>query len=107
MCIRDSLEAALAEREAKLVSDRTKAALAAAKARGRVLGANGRVLAEQHKADALVRVAPVADRLRALRADGLSLRRIADTLNGEGIPSPGGASWGAVNVQRSLARIST
>ena len=101
------LEAALAEREAKLVSDRTKAALAAAKARGRVLGANGRVLAEQHKADALVRVAPVADRLRALRADGLSLRRIADTLNGEGIPSPGGASWGAVNVQRSLARIST
>lgn len=99
------LEAALAEREAKLVSDRTKAALAAAKARGRVLGANGRVLAEQHKADALVRVAPVADRLRALRADGLSLRRIADTLNGEGVPSPGGASWGAVNVQRSLARI--
>jgi len=99
------LEAALAEREAKLVSDRTKAALAAAKARGRVLGANGRVLAEQHKADALVRVAPVADRLRALRADGLSLRRIADTLNGEGIPSPGGASWGAVNVQRALARV--
>ena len=99
------LEAALAEREAKMVSDRTKAALAAAKARGQVLGANGRVLAEQHKADALVRVAPVADRLRALRADGLSLRRIADTLNGEGIPSPGGASWGAVNVQRALARV--
>jgi DNA invertase Pin-like site-specific DNA recombinase len=99
------LEAALAEREAKMVSDRTKAALAAAKARGQVLGANGRVLAEQHKADALVRIAPVADRLRALRADGLSLRRIADTLNGEGIPSPGGVSWGAVNVQRALARI--
>lgn len=100
------LEAALAEREAKLVSDRTKAALAAAKARGRVLGANGRVLAAQHKADALARVAPVAGRLRALRADGLSLRRIADTLNSEGIPSPGGASWGAVNVQRALARVS-
>jgi DNA invertase Pin-like site-specific DNA recombinase len=99
--------AAVAEHERETISDRTKAALAAAKARGQVLGANGRVLAEQHKADALVRVAPVADRLRALRADGLSLRRIADTLNGEGIPSPGGASWGAVNVQRSLARIST
>lgn len=99
--------AAVAEHEREMISDRTKAALAAAKAQGRVLGANGRVLAEQHKADALVRVAPVADRLRALRADGLSLRRIADTLNGEGIPSPGGASWGAVNVQRSLARIST
>lgn len=99
------LEAALAEREAKMVSDRTKAALAAAKARGQVLGANGRVLAEKHKADALARIAPVADRLRALRADGLSLRRIADTLNREGIPSPGGASWGAVNVQRALARV--
>lgn len=100
------LEAALAEREAKMVSDRTKAALAAAKARGQVLGANGRVLAEQHKADALVRIAPVADRLRALRADGLSLRRIAETLNREGITSPGGVSWGAVNVQRALARVS-
>ncbi len=99
------LEAALAEREAKLVSDRTKAALAAAKARGRVLGSNGRVLAEKHKADALARIAPVADRLRALRADGLSLRRIADTLNREGIPSPGGVAWGAVNVQRALARV--
>jgi DNA invertase Pin-like site-specific DNA recombinase len=99
--------AVMAEREARVIAERTKAALAAAKAKGTLLGANGRVLAEQHKADALVRVAPVADRLRALRADGLSLRRIADTLNGEGIPSPGGASWGAVNVQRSLARIST
>jgi DNA invertase Pin-like site-specific DNA recombinase len=97
--------AAVAEHEREMISDRTKAALAAAKAQGRVLGANGRVLAEQHKADALVRVAPVADRLRALRAGGLSLRRIADTLNGEGIPSPGGASWGAVNVQRALARV--
>jgi DNA invertase Pin-like site-specific DNA recombinase len=99
--------AVMAEREVRVIRERTKAALAVAKAKGTLLGANGRVLAEQHKADALVRVAPVADRLRALRADGLSLRRIADTLNGEGIPSPGGASWGAVNVQRSLARIST
>ena len=97
--------AAVAEHEREMISERTKAALAAAKARGRMLGANGRVLAEQHKADALARIAPVADRLRALRADGLSLRRIADTLNGEGITSPGGASWGAVNVQRALARI--
>jgi DNA invertase Pin-like site-specific DNA recombinase len=88
-----------------MISERTKAALAAAKARGQVLGANGRVLAEQHKADALVRVAPVADRLRALRAEGLSLRKIADRLNGDGIPSPGGVSWGAVNVQRALARV--
>jgi DNA invertase Pin-like site-specific DNA recombinase len=97
--------AAVADHERVMISERTKAALAAAKARGQVLGANGRVLAEQHKADALVRVAPVADRLRALRAEGLSLRKIADRLNGDGIPSPGGVSWGAVNVQRALARV--
>lgn len=88
-----------------MISQRTKAALAAAKARGTVLGANGRTLAARHKAEALDRVAPIAGRLRALRAEGLSLRKIADRLNGEGIPSPGGASWGAVNVQRTLARI--
>ena len=72
------LEAALAEREARLISDRTKAALAVAKAQGKALGTNGRALAAKHKAEAL---------------------------NADSIPSPGGAAWGAVNVQRSLERI--
>ena len=99
------LEAALAEREAKMISDRTKAALAAAKARGQVLGANGRILADQNKAEAVDRLAPIAARLRAFKAEGLTLRRIADTLNADGIASPGGASWHPGNVQRALARI--
>ena len=99
------LEAALAEREAKMISDRTRAALAAAKARGQVLGANGRILAERNKAEAVDRLAPVVDRLRDLKAAGFTLRRIADTLNADGIPSPGGASWHPGNVQRALGRI--
>jgi DNA invertase Pin-like site-specific DNA recombinase len=97
--------AAVAEHERDMISQRTKAALAAAKARGRVLGANGRVLADQNKAEAVDRLAPIADRLRAFKAEGLTLRRIAETLNADGIASPGGASWHPGNVQRALARL--
>ena len=97
--------AAVAEHERDMISQRTKAALAAAKARGRVLGANGRILADQNKAEAVDRLAPIAERLRAFKAEGLTLRRIADALNADGIASPGGASWHPGNVQRALARI--
>lgn len=99
------LEAALAEREARVISERTKAALAAAKRRGVVLGANGRTLAVRNRAEAVERVAPMAGRLTALRGKGLSLRGIADTLNDEGVSSPGGGVWYPANVQRALGRI--
>ena len=98
--------AAVAEHEREMISQRTKAALAAAKARGRVLGVNGRVLADQNKAEAADRLAPIAERLRGFKAEGLTLRRIADALNADGIASPGGASWHPGNVQRALARVS-
>lgn len=100
------LEAALAEREARVISERTKAALAAAKRRGVVLGANGKTLAVRNRAEAAERVAPMAGRLKALRGEGLSLRRIATTLNDEGVSSPGGGAWYPANVRRALERVS-
>jgi DNA invertase Pin-like site-specific DNA recombinase len=101
------LEAALAEREARVISERTKAALAAAKRRGVVLGANGRTLAVRNRAEAVERVAPMAGRLTALRGEGLSLRRIASTLNAEGVSPPGasGGIWHPATVQRALERV--
>lgn len=97
--------AAVAEHEREMISQRTRAALAAAKAQGRVLGANGAVLAEKNKAEAVERLEPVADRLRALKAAGLSVRRIAATLNDEGISSPAGGTWHVANVHRALVRL--
>jgi DNA invertase Pin-like site-specific DNA recombinase len=100
--------AVMAEREGRAISERTKAALAAAKRRGVVLGANGRALAVRNRAEAVERVAPMAGRLRALRGEGLSLRRIASTLNAEGVSPPGtsGGLWHPATVQRALERVS-
>lgn len=96
--------AAVAEAERDAISERTKAALQAAKARGVVLGANGRRLAERYRAEAAERVVPIAAELAALRAQGLTVRAIADALNARGIPSPGGAEWKPGNVHRALKR---
>jgi DNA invertase Pin-like site-specific DNA recombinase len=100
--------AAVAELEAGMISERTKAALAAAKRRGVVLGANGRALAVRNRAEAVARIAPMAGRLTALRGEGLSLRRIASTLNAEGVSPPGaiGGVWHPATVQRALERVS-
>ncbi len=97
--------AVMAEREARVISERTKAALAAAKARGTVLGAHGRVLAAQNKADAIGRLEPIAERLRAMKAAGLSVRQVVSTLNAEGVASPGGGQWHVANVHRAMQRL--
>lgn len=97
--------AALAEKERRLIADRTRVALAAAKARGRVLGANGRALADRYKAEAQERLQPVGRRVSALRGEGLSVRKIADTLNADGVASPTGSPWTGVAVHRALKRL--
>jgi DNA invertase Pin-like site-specific DNA recombinase len=98
-----------AEEEARMISERTKAALAAAKARGARLGAYGAIqgprLAEANKAAALARLEPIADQLRAMKAEGLSVRGIAGKLNADGIASPGGGRWTASNMFKALARL--
>lgn len=99
------LLAAFAEHEREAISERTKAALAAAKARGVQLGANGRRLAERHKqaADAFAR--EVGESLSVLEQQGLSLAGIARSLNERGVPTVKGGRWHPQTVQRILQRI--
>ncbi len=99
------LFAALAEKEAEVISQRTKAALAAAKARGTVLGRNGRKLAKKNKTEARARLKPIAGRLTAMRDDGKSIRQMVAELNEDGIPSPGGGKWHTTSLHRALHRL--
>ena len=111
-----TLLAAVAELEAGLISQRTKSALAAAKARGVRLGnpalkpgtrdmaiaANAvrTGYADAHAVD----VAPFIGSARA--AGAMSLRAIADSLTARGVRTPmGGERWTATQVSRVLARI--
>ncbi len=110
------IRAAVAEDEARKISERTKAALAAAKARGVVLGGNrgARLTAEQSAMGRNVLVeranqhaADVAETVKGLQAAGVtSLAGIAAALNERGIPTASGrGTWQAVQVSRVLARI--
>jgi DNA invertase Pin-like site-specific DNA recombinase len=124
--------AMVAEEERRMISVRTKAALAAAKARGtklggrrrKVIGVNerGRKIygdvvrgsadaiakaqaAVQQRADA--RASDIAPTIKALQAAGAtSLRAIAAGLNAQGIPTAkGNGTWSAVQVARVLERM--
>lgn len=99
--------AAVAEHEREMISQRTKAALAAAKARGKRLGTYSDVLSVQNKADAVVRLTHIGPTLLTLRKGGMSTRKIAAHLNAEGIASPGGGAWHKTSVERAIGRLST
>lgn len=106
--------AAMAEYEAQAISARTKAALAAAKARGVRLGGHRwniqSVALKGNAAGVRVRVAKARKRasdllpvIQSIREEGsTSLRQIAAILNDRGIKAPRGGSWSAVQVQRIL-----
>jgi DNA invertase Pin-like site-specific DNA recombinase len=108
--------ASVAELEAGFISDRTKKALAAAKARGKKLGGNrGSVISpEAQKAGAramatrsLERASDLKPTIEELRRSGITtLSAIAEALTAKGIPTArGGSVWSAVQVSRVLARI--
>ena len=94
--------AALAEQERRMISQRTIAGLAAAKARGRKLGSSVGKLAAENAADA-------AARDEALRPTGsmagLSSRAIAPALTEQGIEPPRGGAWSHQTVLRMMARL--
>jgi DNA invertase Pin-like site-specific DNA recombinase len=101
------------EQEAEAISKRTKAALAAAKARGTQLGGR-RVSRERwveislnasavRTADADKRAAALLPVIESIRAGGAkSLRQIAAGLNERNIAARRGGDWSAVQVKRIL-----
>lgn len=96
--------AAFAEHERELISKRTRDALAAAKARGVLLGKNGSVLAQKHRQEALERDEQYLPIIMELHPGKNSLRRIAAYLNSEDIAAPNGGYWYASSVRNILAR---
>jgi len=100
------LYAALAEKERAMISQRTKAALQAAKARGVVLGKHGReVLAPANREAANNRAAKLAGIVRPKLKAGKSLRTIAVELQAEGVPTARGGKWHLASVQRLVRRL--
>jgi DNA invertase Pin-like site-specific DNA recombinase len=113
--------AAVAENEARMISERTRAALAAYKARGGKLGASlpqcrnltdaARAkgvarAAAAHKAHADKAYTDIAGWMAELRREGRTLAKIAEQLNVEGHTTRRGAAWNPVQVARVLARAS-
>jgi DNA invertase Pin-like site-specific DNA recombinase len=108
--------AVVAQAERKMISARTKAALAAAKARGRVLGRpenlkNQEAGRERGRAQRTRTAGERAADLRPIIADlqasgAKSLRQIAAGLNQRGIPAARSGAWSAVQVKRVLVRVS-
>ena len=99
------LLAAFAEHEREQISQRTKAALAAAKVRGIRLGRNGADrLAPAYRADAVERARQLAPLLTELKGAGMSARQMAVELTVRGILTLTGARWHAQTVLRNSAR---
>jgi DNA invertase Pin-like site-specific DNA recombinase len=113
------MKAAMAEEERRKISERTKAALAAYKARGGLMGsarpdshklsggANPKAAeraGEVSKANADAAYLDIADMVAQLREEGLSLAAIAQRLNDDGFTTRTGKAWNKVQVGRVLKR---
>jgi DNA invertase Pin-like site-specific DNA recombinase len=105
------IHAVMAEHERDQISARTKAALAAAKARGVKLGVTGlanlrpNLEARQEAAKRFAeRMKPIFE---GFELRGLSQRQMVAELNALGIKTPRGGAWRLKQVQRVLKRASS
>lgn len=103
------MHAVMSEYERDQISARTKAALAAAKARGVRLGVRGaenlRPNIEARRAAADEFAERLSGIVRGMVSRGLTHRAMAAELNAVGVRTPQGGSWSHGQVQRLLARI--
>jgi DNA invertase Pin-like site-specific DNA recombinase len=113
------IRACVAEEEARAISARTKAALQAAKARGKLLGAANpacRKLTQENRQKGAQTSARRKQKLASeanaeatvtvtqLRAGGMSLPKIAAELDARGITTRTGKAWNPMGVLRLLRR---
>ena len=96
----------VAELEAGLISERTKAALKAAKARGVKPGRHGaEVLAPKYRKEARQRAKQLEPIIRELQDKGYSRNRIAAELNRRKVPTPRRGHWDHSSVRNVLNRL--
>lgn len=99
--------AAMAEEEGRRISERTKSALAAAKERGTILGRTGRNLADAHRERADEFARSMSPTIAPLVKRGFTVRKIAQRLNFDNVPTYSGGEWHPTTVQRLIKRIDT
>jgi DNA invertase Pin-like site-specific DNA recombinase len=109
--------AVVAQAERKMISARTIAALAAAKARGKRLGnpgnlknqetgrVQGRAKRSETARQRAMDLKPIIEDLQETSPGASSLRQIAAGLNRRGIPTARGQAWSAVQVRRVMERL--
>jgi len=99
--------AAVAEEQRRTISINTKEALQAAKARGVILGANGRdVLSKKNKVEADAFARTLQPIIQEFILEGHSIRAIAEQLNDREIPTfRPGAMWHKTSVYNLLERL--
>jgi DNA invertase Pin-like site-specific DNA recombinase len=96
--------AALAEKERRMISQRTKDAMAAARARGVQLGGH-RAQSDITKAEAQQRAESLRGVFEGLSA--LSATKAAEELNRRGVPTAAGGKWQALQVIRVRKRLAS
>lgn len=101
--------ASVARREVRLTSERTRDALAAAKARGVVLGKTGPANLKRNIEERKMAADAFAERLRreirGMQVEGMTVAAMVRELNGKGIPTARGGQWQQVQLTRLIARL--
>jgi DNA invertase Pin-like site-specific DNA recombinase len=103
------MHAVMSEWERDQISARTKAALAAAKARGVLLGTTGpanlRRNLEQRMSAAEAFASRLTGVIRGFQSAGMAQRAMVGELNQLGIKTARGGEWSLIQLQRVIARV--